>query len=59
MFEHVVLEVSGGLDTQLFLNFVDHFVSVHFANVVFFVDLEQAGILRFRFHYDVKNNKGT
>jgi len=57
MFEHVVLEVNGVLDTQLFLNFVDQLGSVNFASVVFFVDLKQARILRFGFHYDVKNNK--
>lgn len=42
MFEHVVLEVNGGLYTQLFLNFVDQLGSVDFSIVVFFVDFEQA-----------------
>jgi len=53
MFEHIVLEVRGGLNTQLFFHFVNQFGSVNLAGVVFLVDLEKAGILRFCFHYDV------
>jgi hypothetical protein len=42
MFEHIVLEIRGSLNTQLFLNFVNQFGSVNLAGVVFLIDLEQA-----------------
>lgn len=54
MFEHIVFELDGGLHTQLLFYCVDQLACVDFASAVFFVDLEEVGIFRFGFHYDVK-----